>query len=305
MIFDWFKNKNLEVQLNEGSAKKFGWGPAWFGAERIDVNLTLRVKAFQGRNGIEQTGVVDQETYRRRLTELEAGATLRKVQVGETIICDDRRIPINWKRVFTYNEDEGLELPSSCYRTVQKKRSPSMFVCHWDATLSSKSCYRILMKRGISVHFSIDNDGTIYQFMNTNHIGWHAGNRKVNNRSIGVEITNAYYPKYQNYYETKGFGSRPIWNNARVHGEVLKPFLGFYPVQIRALQALLEAIHTAYPSIPMQVPSFRNGNMILTATRSVSNGSFKGVVNHYHVTRKKIDCAGLPLDKIVEGVRNK
>ena len=47
---------------------------------------------------------------------------------------------------------------------------------------------RVLEKRGISTHFVIDNDGTIVQLVDCNDIAWHAGNRKVNNASIGIDL---------------------------------------------------------------------------------------------------------------------
>ena len=58
----------------------------------------------------------------------------------------------------------------------------------------------MLEKRGISVHFGIDNDGTIYQLLDTNHAAWHASSRKVNHRAIGIEIANKGHEfGYQNY----------------------------------------------------------------------------------------------------------
>ena len=36
--------------------------------------------------------------------------------------------------------------------------------------------------------------------MDMNDAAWHAGGKAWNHSSIGVEIANAYYPKYQNWY---------------------------------------------------------------------------------------------------------
>ena len=100
----------------------------------------------------------------------------------------------------------------------------------------------ILNKRNISVHFCIDNDGTIYQLLDTNHAAWHASSRKVNHKAIGIEIANAYYPKYQSWYKKRGFGERPVVVS-EVNGKPVGPHLDFYPVQIQALAALWAAIH--------------------------------------------------------------
>ena len=93
-----------------------------------------------------------------------------------------------------------------------RKRNISMFVAHWDVCLNAKTCFKVLNKNGrsASIHFAIDNDGTIYQFLDMNDIAWHASHRTVNRKSVGVEISNAYYPKYQNWYKKNGFGERPM-----------------------------------------------------------------------------------------------
>ena len=239
--------------------------------------------------------------FRRSATEKEANQiSLDTEKDKRFIICNGNDVPIDWDNVITFNSPEGFTLPKNCYRKAKNERKPTMFVAHWDVCLSSKSCFNVLKKRGISVHFCIDNDGTIYQLMDCNDIGWHAGNRKVNNNSVGVEISNAYYPKYQELYRTRGFGPRPIWRNAKVHERKLKPFLGFYDVQIEAFKALTKALHNAY-GIPLAAP-MDGKNLLKTVDSDVSKGTFKGVINHYHVTKRKIDCAGLKLDKILKEI---
>ena len=241
----------------------------------------------------------DPNKFRRDLTELEAHEILKKeIDPSNNIICNDRVVEIGWDKVKKYNDVDGFSLPTNCYKTVKNQRIPTMFVTHWDVCLSSKSCFNVLKKRKLSVHFLIDNDGTIHQIMDTNHIAYHAGNRKVNNASIGVEISNAYYPKYQNVYKRKGFGPRPLWEGVKVHGRELEPFLGFYDVQLGALKALSEALNKAY-GIPLLTP-MRNGQLIETIYNDVKNATFKGVVNHYHITTRKIDCAGLKLDEVLK-----
>jgi hypothetical protein len=160
----------------------------------------------------------------------------------------------------------------------------------------------VLNNRGVSVHFCIDNDGTIYQLLDTNHAAWHASKRSVNHKSIGVEIANAYYPKYQSWYEKRGFGKRPVIKDAQVHGKTLDPFLGFYPVQIQALQALWKSIHEGI-GIPLECPLDSNSNTLKTTDRKVASGTFKGFVSHYHVTKNKIDCAGLDIKNLLKDIK--
>ena len=82
--------------------------------------------------------------------------------------------------------------------------------------------------------------------MDANHIAYHAGGSKWNAASVGVEISNAYYPKYQSWYKKNGYGERPIWKDKKVHGGKLSDFLGFYDVQLEAAKSLWQAIGEFY-----------------------------------------------------------
>lgn len=216
------------------------------------------------------------------------------------IICNGEKTPIHWKKVVLWNENGGLRCKPSQYKKRSAFRTVKMFVVHWDACLHSKQMADVLEKRGLSVPFAIDNDGTIYQLMDTKHIAWHA--RGVNMQSVGVEIANAVELKYQDWYVKNGFGKRPVIKNFVLNGKKMPDFLGFYPVQIDALKALIKAVSGAH-NIPLRTPKDKDGNLVAGADRKVAGRSFKGVVGHYHVSIAKADPAGLPLDKIVKEVR--
>src|SRR6185503_14558055 len=69
------------------------------------------------------------------------------------------------------------------------------FVLHYDVAGTSGRCFQVLQDaRGLSVHFLLDVDGTIYQTLDLRDEAWHA--TKANPRSIGIEIANlgAYPP---------------------------------------------------------------------------------------------------------------
>jgi hypothetical protein len=138
--------------------------------------------------------------------------------------------------------------------------------------------------------------------MDLQHGAWHAGSSRANRASAGVEITNAYYPKYQAWYVKNGFGERPLIEDAWVHGNKLEPFLGFYPEQMEALKALWVAIHTA-TGIPYEAPINQFGKTSTRYVQDVPYGKFSGFVNHYHVSKSKIDCAGLDLIELLKEVK--
>jgi hypothetical protein len=63
------------------------------------------------------------------------------------------------------------------------------FVLHYDVSGTSRQCFMTLHdRRGLSVHFLLDLDGTIYQTLDLKERAWHA--TVANTRSVGVEIAN-------------------------------------------------------------------------------------------------------------------
>jgi len=291
---------------NESSSAKLGWEPEWFGCDEFDEDLVEAIKHFQKKNGMSVDGLCGPGTFRvlynERMEDIEEFRPA-KASVGEKfIICNGDYFPIDWPKVKLFFEADGLKLTKGLRKHVGE-RNPSFFVCHWDVCLSSKTCHRVLEKRGISVHFAIDNDGTIYQFMDMNDVAYHAGGRTWNNKSIGVEIANAYYPKYQGWYKKNGLGERPLVEGAKVHGKTLDPFMDFYPEQYEALKALMKAVHKA-TGIPLKAPLDRSGNTNTTVSKKAADGRFEGFVSHYHLKRGKIDCANLDLKTILESIKD-
>ena len=229
------------IEKNIVSSKKYGWTPEWFGHDDFDEELIKLIIEFQHEFSLGQDGIVGPVTYRRLETELlveqdfkPAKRNKRKGEKG--IIYNGNKYPIKWEKIILWDERGGLPAKKGTYYDWSKKpaRQPVQFVNHWDATLSSEACARIIGKRGLSMHFLIDNDGTIYQMLDIQHPAWQAGSKFWNTNGIGVEISNAYYTKYQNWYVKNGFGERPVVES-EVHGVKLGKHLDFYPVQLEAL----------------------------------------------------------------------
>ena len=294
---------------NSSSAAKLGWDPSWFGCEEFDYNLVKAVQKWQKSQGLVADGLVGPTTYRRVWTDREANISdyaprsRCSSRVENNIIHNGHHLPINWDKVILWDEPDGFRANKGCYTDLSGKadRNPTMFVNHWDVCLSSESCANILNKRGISVHFLIDNDGTIFQMLDTQHKAWHAGIRNNvggNPKGIGVEIANAYYPKYQSWYVKNGFGERPLVEDAVVHGRTLSPFMDFYPVQIQALKALWKACSDGI-GIPLTYPSNSDGTLSRSVHSDCVKGTFKGICNHYNFTKTKLDCANLDLKELL------
>jgi hypothetical protein len=284
-----------QIEYNRKTSAELGWAPSWFGVANFNDTLIESIKRFQTEYNLVADGLCGAGTYRRIFTAREA--SLQDLEPCEpSIVYNGEFYPIKWDKVVHWFDKEGLGIIDGAYTSYagKEKRPIKMFVNHWDVCLSSESCVKVLNRRKVSVQFCIDNDGTIYQTMDMQHAAWHASNRAVNHSSVGVEISDAYYPKYQSWYVSKGFGERPIISGAKVHGGKLDDFLGFYPVQLDALAALWEAVQACTNTL-FELPSEIN-----SVSPEVVSGKFAGFVNHYHVTNNKIDCAGMDNEKILQ-----
>ena len=283
---NWFKKR-----YNKSSAKKYGWHPSWLAPYLSDFNEELldEIVKFQVEHDLKPDGLVGAMTFRRLLANREL--VCEEEDTENFLLINGQRVSIDW--------DTKIDLiKPGAFRKSRGTRKPIMLVTHWDACTSAASCKRVLEARNISTHFCIDNDGVIYQYLDTNDIGWHAGG--VNSRSIGIDFSNAYYTKYNKTYKKRGFSARPILKNSYVHGRKLKPHLGYYAVQLEAYKVLIKTLCDHY-DIPLEVPE-KNGELLTGVHSGAAAAKFNGIVCHYHLTRGKIDCAGLKLKKIVDSL---
>lgn len=285
-----------EIDYNKKSSKKYGWAPSWFGASDFDEDLIINIKTFQKSFDLTADGLCGPGTYRRIWTDRESNLVdidPPPTKFKNTIVHNGDFYDIKWDKVIHWFDKTGLTTAPGAFKSLagSEVRKPTMFVNHWDVCLDSRSCAKVLQQRGISVHFCIDNDGTIYQLLDTQHIAWHAGSRLINDISIGVEISNAFYIKYQDTYISRGHGERPVRSNVSVHGNILEDHLGFYQVQLDALAALWESVSRIH-NIEINVPEL-NDKEITDKYSPAAKGQFIGFVSHYHLTDRKIDCAGL------------
>lgn len=225
--------------------------------------------------------------------------TVEPIQVEfepeKNIICNNHEVYIDWDDTILWTQPGALMCKSNQYKTIAGNRGQSIdkVVIHWDGCLNSAQCAKVLGQRGLSAQFCIDNDGTIHQLMDTNHVAWHA--RGVNSRSIGIEISNAVYPKYASKYDPP----RPIAAASTLHGKPFPAHLDFHKVQVDALKSLLKSLCGFY-NVPLEFPN-QNGELIRGVIKA---SSFKGVICHYHITEEKTDPACLDLAKVIKEIKD-
>jgi N-acetyl-anhydromuramyl-L-alanine amidase AmpD len=191
------------------------------------------------------------------------------------------------------------------------------FVLHFDVAGTSRTCFRILQdERGLSVHFMLDLDGTIYQTLDLKERAWHA--TTSNDRSIGIEIANmGAYPvggrnPFDRWYRKatngvtvltlperlgdggiltpnfQGRPARPEPVRGKVQGEELEQY-DFTPEQYAALTRLTATLCKVFPKLQCRYPTDATGKLIPKKLSDDELKAYQGVLGHYHVQKNKTD----------------
>jgi hypothetical protein len=212
------------------------------------------------------------------------------------------------------------------------QRSVDQFVIHYDVAGVSKQCFKILHDlRGLSVHFMLDIDGTIYQTVDLKERTWHA--TTSNTRSIGIEIANMgayppgahktldeWYPKDQDgkpvirvperygdpMIYTKNFTGRPA-RPELIAGEVQGTHLLQYdltPEQYTAVTKLTAALCKVFPKMNCDYPREADGRLVMKKLPDETLKAYGGVLGHFHVQTNKIDPGpAFDWDRVIGGAR--
>lgn len=288
---------NRREKYNRRSSKKLGWRPSWFGVSGFGTDLTEAITAFQEAHGMKPDGMCGNKTYHLALADYESLINPLKPH----IILEGHSVEVDWPKTISLTNNGSMASAPSNYRSGKVRQDPTQIITHFDAALSAASCKRILNKRGISTHFVIDNDGTIYQMVDPAYEAWHA--KGANKQSIGIDISNAFYTKYNKVYKKRTHFERPVLKNLKVHGTAIDECLGFYDEQIEAYKALIQTLCKFY-NIPLDYPKDASGNLVRGVDKATKKGTFSGVVCHYHISQKKIDCVNLDLDDIIDNINS-
>ncbi len=191
------------------------------------------------------------------------------------------------------------------------------FVIHYDVCGTSRTCFRVLHDmRGLSVHFMLDIDGTIYQTMDLKERAWHA--TTSNDRSVGIEIANigAYAvgkpDPFDRWYSLAPDGRERVSIPPDLgDGGVRTPgFVGYSsrdkavvgPIngtnyrmwdlteeQYRSLEKLTASLCTVFPKLPCDAPRDEDGAVTTKTLDEARLKTYSGLIGHYHITKDKVD----------------
>jgi N-acetylmuramoyl-L-alanine amidase len=162
------------------------------------------------------------------------------------------------------------------------------FVLHHDGCSSADMCFAVLQnERGLSCHFLIDNDGTIYQTIDLSLMAYHAAEWNV--ASIGVEFCNRGDAKKEpNYYSTGRAGPKRDVKPCKINGHTILAF-DYTPAQYDAFMKLARALQRLLPNLPAEFPQAGAGVQSWDTMPTSASFSFAGYIGHYHLTNQKWD----------------
>ena len=168
--------------------------------------------------------------------------------------------------------------------------------------------------RGLSVHFLIDVDGSVYQTLDLAEQAWHA--RHANARSIGVELAHlgAFEPGNDEPFEgwyvedergmrmvvpadraaevAGGPGPHPLPRAGRIRGEIQGAVWeqpDYTAAQYHSLGALTRALVNALPRLEPRFPLDDEGNVETAVLEEERQARFRGIVGHHHLSANKRD----------------
>lgn len=196
------------------------------------------------------------------------------------------------------------------------QRVVDQFVLHYDACGTSRRCFEVLHdERGLSVHFLLDVDGTIYQTLDLKERAWHA--TTSNSRSVGIEIAQAGAAsrsdpaRLADWYEdvegrttlrfplsvqptgirTPGFvghPARPGILEGRLQGQDLVQY-DFTPEQYAALAKLTAALCRIFPRLTCDYPRDEHGDLVREKLPDDRLQAYTGLLGHFHIQTNKVD----------------
>ncbi len=171
-------------------------------------------------------------------------------------------------------------------------------ILHHDGCPSADVCFHVLHnERGLSCHFLLDNDGTIYQTLDLAVMGFHAAG--FNRSSIGIEISSRGNAKGDvNYYRRRKQRRNIV--TCRIHGHTYLCF-DFADAQKDALQALAKGLSKILPNCPLEYPQSTPGKQSWEVLNNAKQ--YSGYLGHYHTTRRKWDPGPFDFKSFCENIR--
>lgn len=210
------------------------------------------------------------------------------------------------KKIKTIVEGVRYSNRSKIYRNPNFERLKKMidqFFLHHSGLYRSADTFNVLHnQRRLSVHFILDDDGTIYQTLDLKEKAWHGG---INNsQSVGIEIdsrAHAYrFPEAYNAIECKNHMVGP--RRKRIDYVQNSWLMGYEynDSQYRSLILLAIALKKIFPQMgDMKFPT-ENGRIIKSEMKYPKKHS--GLICHYNNSDTKNDPISFDHYRLMRGI---
>lgn len=177
----------------------------------------------------------------------------------------------------------GEDAPYEAVKSVVNQ-----FVLHHDGCSGAAMCFDVLQnERGFSVHFILDNDGTIFQTLDLGLMAFHAS--LWNDKSIGIEMCNRGDAKlFPGYYKGGKNGPDREVKYCKVNGHTFEAY-DYTPEQYDSLRKLSRALLRLLPNLPAEYPQSSPGVQTWDTMPYNASINFAGFIGHYHLTERKWD----------------
>lgn len=310
------RNETAMVSMlaDDGGIQDLVYGDAGDAA----LGVELRPATLRERDGKFGGG-----TFRRVTTYLDSLKPLRGsspwheqngVAPVDYIVIKGQKVPVPGVKIISFDEPGGLGFAGKTRRGFsawRKHQKPHLiWMQHWDACLTSRKAFKVLLARGYTTCFGVDNpsktDGevAVYQWLDPGlYRGAHGGSKPNRMCFASMDYTNAVYTKYAKRYLKMTGIPRPLIKGYRNRGR--STLLGMYKGQIVAgmrIQAALAkhlGFHQRWNTGRKKRPPFfpkQEADSALWVTNW--EGDRATTCTHLEYTRKKWDVAGLA-DQIV------
>jgi len=176
------------------------------------------------------------------------------------------------------------------------------FVIHHDGCQSAEMCFNVVQnERGLSCHFLIDNDGTIYQTIDLALMAYHAS--EWNTNSIGVELCNRGDAlREPNLYQSGKLGPKREPVKCTINNHTILAYT-YTKEQIDSMTRLGRALQRLLPNIPAEFPQSSPGVQLWDTMPASASFRFAGYIGHYHLTTQKWDPGPWNFKEFCRGLR--
>ncbi len=330
----WFSQGTAFAQPTLGMQKRFGDEIMVCGQlYRIGapVKLWLDVGGFDAYRTDRRFAPFAERKWKSTVEGMQAGKIDFVTKPQET--SPDRyglRFESSMEQHFTPEQAEQIR--GGGWSLDLLKDKIDQFVLHFDVCGTSAQCFAVLHdRRGLSVHFMLDVDGTIYQTLDVKERAWHA--TKSNDRSIGIEIANiGAYPiddrsqTLTQWYKKdaqdrtylifpKSVRGQEAFADKMLRPRSNEPIVGsirdkqyqqydYTPQQYDSLIKLSAALCDVFPALKPEAPRGPDGRVIDRTLTNEQWASFSGILGHYHVQENKTDPGpALDWEYLLSGIK--